>query len=101
MREVIADEHLGHFLTLRGLRLGHKSFRQKLSQTDNATAAAIFIATIVFAHTIIYMRSWTWAQDGYVMAIFSQVRQIGVDVYVQVNLPFFGQQGDRRGGELF
>ncbi len=56
-------------LTLVGLRLSYKSFKQLLSRTDNAAAAAIFIATIIFAHTIIYMRSWTWAQDGYVMAI--------------------------------
>ena len=56
-------------LAFTGLRLGRSSFRQKLSRSDNAVSAALFIAVIVFAHTIIYMRSWTWAQGGYVLAI--------------------------------
>ena len=56
-------------LSWKGLRHSYRGFMQKLSDSDNQAAAALFIAMVVFCVTILFMRAWTWGQGGYVMAL--------------------------------
>ena len=56
-------------LTLKGLQMGYRCLTIPGDARSNQTSAAIFIGMFVFALTILYMRAWTWGQDGHVMAI--------------------------------
>ncbi len=55
-------------ITIINLKTAFHSFRMKLSSEENQITGAILIAIIVFSITILYMRAWTWGQDGYIMA---------------------------------
>lgn len=56
-------------LTFTGLRQGLRVFREKLSQADTQVSAAVMIAMVVFAMSIFFMRAWTWAQEGNILAM--------------------------------
>lgn len=56
-------------VTGAGLRMARAPFREVLSRSDTQVSAALMIAMIVFALSIFFMRAWTWAQEGYVMAM--------------------------------
>lgn len=56
-------------MTIGGLRMAALPFRRKLSLPETQVSAALYIAMIVFALSIFFMRAWTWAQEGYVMAM--------------------------------
>jgi hypothetical protein len=49
--------------------MGGEVFRRKLSLEETQVSGAIMIAMVVFALSIFFMRAWTWAQEGYVMAM--------------------------------
>ncbi len=56
-------------VTGSGLRMGRDVFRRKLTLEETQVSGAILIAMIVFALSIFFMRAWTWAQEGYIMAM--------------------------------
>ncbi len=56
-------------LTIKGLMMGYRALKHRGDAAANQTSAAIFISMFVFALTILYMRAWTWGQDGHVMAL--------------------------------
>jgi O-antigen ligase len=56
-------------VTASGLRMGREVFRRKLSLEETQISGAIMIAMVVFALSIFFMRAWTWAQEGYIMAM--------------------------------
>ncbi len=74
-------------VTLAGLRMARRPFRSLQSLADTQVSTALYIAMIVFALSIFFMRAWTWAQEGYVMAMlfgmaaawWSQHRQVASD----------------------
>ncbi len=55
-------------LALKGLSVGYKTFKRKLSLKQNQNSAAIFIGLFVFSHTIFYLRDWTWGQTGFILS---------------------------------
>lgn len=56
-------------LALTGVRTAYRAFRRRLSDRRQQVSAALFASMLVFAITLVYMRAWTWGQDGYVMAL--------------------------------
>ncbi len=56
-------------VTFVSLKMGYRNFKRKLKPEDTQVSAALFMVIIVFAHSILYMRAWTWGQEGYLMAI--------------------------------
>ncbi len=56
-------------ITIINLKIAFNSFKIKMSSEDTQITGAILIAIIVFSLTILYMRAWTWGQDGYIMAL--------------------------------
>ena len=56
-------------ITIINLKTAFNSFMINLSSKDTQISAAILISIIVFSLTILYMRAWTWGQDGYIMAL--------------------------------
>lgn len=56
-------------VTGAGLRMARYPFRRKQTLEQTQVSAAILIAMIVFALSIFFMRAWTWAQEGHVMAM--------------------------------
>jgi O-antigen ligase len=56
-------------VTASGLRMARSVFRRELSAEETQTSGAIMIAMVVFALSIFFMRAWTWAQEGYIMAM--------------------------------
>lgn len=56
-------------LTVAGLRNSFRAFRHRLNTSDTQVSVALFIAMFVFAVTLLYMRAWTWAEGGYVLAL--------------------------------
>jgi O-antigen ligase len=57
------------WLAWRGLREGWRGLTTKLNPHDTPVAGAIFAAMFVLATTILYMRAWTWGQDGHIMGM--------------------------------
>ena len=56
-------------LTFLNLRMAYRNFKRKMSPEETQVSAALFMVIIVFAHSILYMRAWTWGQEGFLMAI--------------------------------
>ncbi|MEW5795053.1 MAG: O-antigen ligase family protein [Candidatus Zixiibacteriota bacterium] len=56
-------------LTWLGLRNSYRTYRERFSTSGTQVSAALFIALLVFALTLLYMRAWTWGEGGYVMAL--------------------------------
>ncbi len=52
-----------------GLRTVRHFFRAQLNLADTQVSMALTIAIIVFAMSLFFMRAWTWAQEGHVMAM--------------------------------
>jgi O-antigen ligase len=52
-----------------GLRAGYRTFRARLSAADTQVSVALFVAMVIFAITLLYMRAWTWGEGGYIMAL--------------------------------
>ncbi|MBU8933613.1 MAG: O-antigen ligase family protein [candidate division Zixibacteria bacterium] len=53
----------------RGLRIGRTNLRLKLDQINAPVSVALFMAALVCFITMFYMRTWTWGQTGYILAI--------------------------------
>lgn len=56
-------------LAIRGIKVSSYSFRLSKNDGDNQVSAALLIASIVFAHSSLYIGFWTWTQGGYLLAI--------------------------------
>lgn len=56
-------------LAVANLKIAFQSFKLSLTPSDTQMSAANLIAIVVFCVTIFYMRSWTWGQGGYLMAL--------------------------------
>ncbi len=56
-------------LAATGFKAGHRFFKTRMEQNDTQVSAALFITMIVFCATILFMRAWTWAQEGHILAI--------------------------------
>lgn len=54
---------------LAGVRTVWRFFRTKMSLAETQVSMALMIAVIVFALSLFFMRAWTWAQEGHVMAM--------------------------------
>jgi len=56
-------------LAATGLKIGNRFFKSRMEQRDTQVSAALFITMFVFCATILFMRAWTWAQEGHILAI--------------------------------
>ena len=56
-------------VTFINLRMAYRNFKKKMSLENTQVSAALLMVVIVFAHSILYMRAWTWGQEGYLMAV--------------------------------
>lgn len=56
-------------LALTGVRTAYRCFRRPLAHRHQQVSAALFAGMLVFAITLLYMRAWTWGQEGYVMGL--------------------------------
>lgn len=57
------------WLAWRGLRQSFRTFARAGGYRDAQVAGALFVALVVFAVTLFYMRAWTWGQEGFIMAM--------------------------------
>ncbi|HOP05897.1 MAG TPA: O-antigen ligase family protein [candidate division Zixibacteria bacterium] len=57
------------WLAWRGMSRSYRDFFRASGRDSIQLSAALFIGLFVYAVTILYMRSWTWGQDGYIMAM--------------------------------
>ncbi|MFZ5979468.1 MAG: O-antigen ligase family protein, partial [Candidatus Zixiibacteriota bacterium] len=56
-------------VTWLNLKYAWRNFKLKMTPENTQISAALFIVIIVFCHSILYMRAWTWGQEGYLMTI--------------------------------
>jgi O-antigen ligase len=62
------------WLAYSGLQTARQNFRLIRDRGNAGTAAAAMAMMVLFVLTIFFMRAWTWAQGGYLLAfIFSLV----------------------------
>jgi O-antigen ligase len=54
---------------LAGVRTVRHFIRARLNPAETQVSMALAIAVIVFAMSLFFMRAWTWAQEGHVMAM--------------------------------
>lgn len=61
----------GSFIALVVLNIKRalKNYSGDQTLEQRQVSSAIFIAIVVFSVTILYMRAWTWGQEGYLMAL--------------------------------
>jgi O-antigen ligase len=52
-----------------GVRTVRQFIRAQLSLPETQVSMALTIAVLVFAMSLFFMRAWTWAQEGHVMAM--------------------------------
>jgi len=56
-------------VTWLNLMYAYRNFKLKMTAENTQVSAALFIVIIVFCHSILYMRAWTWGQEGYLMTV--------------------------------
>ena len=56
-------------ITWLNLKYAWRNYKLKMSPENTQVSVALFIVIIVFSHSILYMRAWTWGQEGYLMTI--------------------------------
>jgi len=56
-------------VTWLNLTYAYRNFKLKMTAENTQVSTALFIVVIVFCHSILYMRAWTWGQEGYLMTI--------------------------------
>lgn len=55
-------------LVILNIKRAIQNYRFNQTMEQRQISSAIFIAIVVFSVTILYMRAWTWGQEGYLMA---------------------------------